>query len=168
MANFARAAATTARLWFGASLRTATGAGLAGDRGGDANLRGFAAERFVQRYFHSVAQIGSALAARATAASRAHTENAFKDVGKGGAEIGAKSVPTPHAAMFECGMAKSVVGSALVAIFEDVVRLIDFLKAVLAILVALIAVWVVLHGELAERSLELNLSAGAGNAENLV
>jgi hypothetical protein len=65
-------------------------------------------------------------------------------------------------------MTEPVIGSALVAILQDVIRLIDFLKAVLTVLVAWIAVRVVLHRELAERSLELNLGGGAGNAENFI
>src|SRR5690242_14548507 len=70
--------------------------------------------------------------------------------------------------MFECSVAEPVISGALVAILQDVVCLIDFLKAVLTVLVARIAVRVMLHGELAERRLELNLGAAAGNAENFV
>ncbi len=91
-----------------------------------------------------------------------------KDVGKGRAEVGAKPVPAAHAAMLKCSMTESVIGGALVAILQNVVRLVDFLEAVLAILIARITVRVMLHGELAERGLELDLCTGAGNAENFV
>ena len=70
--------------------------------------------------------------------------------------------------MFECSVTEPVIGGALVAILEDVVRLVDFLEAVLAILVTRIPVRVMLHGEFAERRLELDLGRGAGNAENFV
>ena len=64
--------------------------------------------------------------------------------------------------MFECSMTEPVIGGALVAILEDVVRLVDFLEAVLAILVTRITVRVMLHGELAERRLELDLGSRCG------
>jgi hypothetical protein len=61
-----------------------------------------------------------------------------------------------------------VIGGALVAILENIVRLVDFLETVLAILVTRIPVRVMLHGEFAERRLELGLGRGAGHAENFV
>ena len=71
----------------------------------------------------------------------------------------AKSAPKPvaaaAAAMLEGGMAETVIGGALVAVLQDVVGLVEFLELVLAVLVARIAVRVMLHGELAERDLEL-------------
>ena len=70
--------------------------------------------------------------------------------------------------MLECSVAEPVIGGALVAILEDVVRLVDFLETVLALLVARITVRVMLHREFAERCLELDLGGGAGNAENFV
>ena len=70
--------------------------------------------------------------------------------------------------MLEGGVTKPVVGGAFVAILENVVCLVDFLETVLAFLVTRIAVRVMLHCELAERRLELDLGGGAGNAENFV
>src|SRR5262249_34390109 len=135
--------------------------------GGDANLRRFAAECLIECNFHVVAQVRSALAPRAAAACGTHAEYAFEDVGKSRAEIGTKSVAA-HATMLECSVAESVVGRALVAVLEDVIGLVDFLETVLTVLVARIAVRMVLHGELAERCLELDLSGGAAHAENFV
>ena len=63
-------------------------------------------------------------------------------------------------ALLEGGMAEAVIGGALLAVLQDVVGLVDFLEAVLAVLVAGIAVGVILHGELAERGLELGLARG--------
>ena len=54
-------------------------------------------------------------------------------------------------------MAEAVIGGALLAVLQDVVGLVDFLELVLAVFVARIAIGMVLHGELAERGLELDL-----------
>ena len=81
------------------------------------------------------------------------------------AKVEPKSAPNPctaHAAMLKCSMTEPVIGGALVAILEDVVRLVDFLEAVLAVLVTRITVRVMLHGELAERRLELDLGSRCG------
>jgi hypothetical protein len=66
------------------------------------------------------------------------------------------------------GVAETVIGGALVAVLENVIRLVHFLEAVLAVLVVGIAVRVVLHGELAERRLELALIGGPRHAEHFV
>ena len=73
-----------------------------------------------------------------------------------------------HAALLESGMAEAVIGGALIAVLEDVVGLVEFFELVLAVGVARIAVRVMLHGELAERGLELDLGAGARDAQDLV
>src|SRR5579862_821638 len=70
--------------------------------------------------------------------------------------------------MFERGMAKAIIGGALVAVLEYVVSLVEFLEFMDAVLIARIAIGMVLHGELAERSLELDLGAGAGDAQDFV
>ena len=64
--------------------------------------------------------------------------------------------------MFECSVAEPVIGGTLVTILEDVVRLVDFLETVLAILVTRIPIRVMLHGEFAERCLELDLGRRCG------
>ncbi len=70
--------------------------------------------------------------------------------------------------MLERGMAKPIIGGALVAVLEHVVGLVEFLEFVDAVLIARIVIGVVLHGELAERGLELDLGAGAGDAQHFV
>src|SRR5262249_53576235 len=75
---------------------------------------------------------------------------------------------TSHTAMLERCVAKPVIGGSFVAILENVVSLVDFLEAVLAILVARVAVRMVLHSKLAERRLELDLSAGASHPKNFI
>src|SRR6185503_18959485 len=81
--------------------------------------------------------------------------------------IGAEAVPT-GTAMFEGGVAETVVGSALVAVLEDVIGLVDFLELMLAVLVARIAIRMMLHRELAEGCLEVDLGAGPLNAQDFV
>ena len=132
-------------------------------------MRCLAGKGLVEADFHVVAQVGAALTASTAAARGSHAENAFKNIGKGRAEIGAEAMrPAAHAAMLEGRVAETVIGGALVAVLEHVIRLVDFLEAVLAVLVARIAIRVMLHGKLAERCLEFNLSAGAGYAQDLV
>jgi hypothetical protein len=65
-------------------------------------------------------------------------------------------------------VAETVIGGALVAVLEHVIGLVDFLELVLAFVVARIAIRVVLHGELAVRGLELDLGAGARDAQDFV
>jgi hypothetical protein len=65
-------------------------------------------------------------------------------------------------------MAEPVIGGALVAVLQDVIGLVEFLEAVLAIFIARIAIRVVLHRELAECRLELALVGGPRNAEHFV
>src|SRR5262249_60932657 len=72
MPYLAGAAAGRAGLRLGAGLGARAGAGLAGHGGRDADLRGLAAERFLERDLHVVAQIRAALApAAATPAAAA-------------------------------------------------------------------------------------------------
>ena len=73
-----------------------------------------------------------------------------------------------HAALLEGGVAEAVIGGALVAVLQDVIGLVDFLEAVLAFLVAGIAVGMMLHGELAERGLQLGVARGARDAQDFV
>ena len=134
-------------------------------------MRGLAGEGLFKRDFHIVAQIRAALAALAAAAApaAAHAEQVFEDVGEGRREIGAETVRSPaHAAVLEGGVTEAVIGRALVAVLEDVVGLVELLEFVLAVAVARIAVRVMLHGELAERSLELDLGDGTRDAQDLV
>ena len=57
--------------------------------------------------------------------------------------------------VLEGGVAEAVVGGALVWVLEDLVGLVDLLEAMLAVLVAGIAIGMPLHGQLAERGLQL-------------
>src|SRR6185437_1817973 len=169
MAHPAYAPAGGAGFRLGAGLGARAGAGFACDRSRDANLRGFAFVRFFERDLHVVAKIGAALAARGAAGAAArHAEDAFEDVCECGAEIGAEAVAATHAAMFKSGVTEAVISGTLVAVLEDVVGLVDFLEAVLAVLIARIAVGVMLHRELAERCLQLDFRAGAFDAQDLV
>ena len=149
-----------------AGLGAGAGAGFAGDRRRQPHLRGLAGEGLLEADLHVVAQVGAALAAVAAAAAAAHAEDALEQVGEGGAEIGAEAVAA--AALLERGVAEAVIGGALVGVLEDLVGLVDFLEPVLAVLVAGIAVRMPLHGELAERGLELAVVDGALDLQDLV
>src|SRR4051812_10108252 len=170
MADAAGAAAVRASLGFGACLGAGAGAIFAGDRGRDAHLRGLAGKSLFEADLHVVAQIGPALARRAAAAataSAAHAEEIVENVGEGGGEIGTEA-GTGAAALLERGVAVAVVGGALVRIFEDLVSLVDLLKAVLAILVAGIAVRMPFHGRLAESGFQVAVDGRAFDLEDFV
>src|SRR5262249_20345177 len=65
-------------------------------------------------------------------------------------------------------MAETVVGGALLRVFEDVVGLVDFLELMLAILVPEIAVGMDLHRELAKGGLPFRLDRPACHAQHFV
>src|SRR3984957_5890383 len=146
MPDFAEAAAARTGLRLGARLCAGTGARLADDRRRNSDLRRLAGKRFLQRDFHVVAQIRAALASRAAAATAAHAEQIVENIREGGGEIGAKTVRRAHAvALLERGMAKTVIGRALVGILEDLVGLVDFLEPVFGFGITRVAVRMVLH-----------------------
>ena len=156
-----------AELRLAAGLGAGPGAGFAGDRGRDAHLRGFAGIGLVELDLHVVAQIGAALAT-GTATRAAHAKNALEQVGEGGAEIGPETASAPTQALLEGGMAEAVIGSTLVRVFQNLIGLVDFLEAGFARFVVGVAVGMPLHGELAERALELAVIGGAIDFKDLV
>ena len=86
-------------------------------------------------------------------------------------KVEAKSAPKPcaaAAALLESGVAEAVIGGALVAVLEHFIGFVDFVEFVLAFAVARIAVRMMLHRQLAECGLELDLGAGARDAQNFV
>src|SRR5512146_2210996 len=60
-------------------------------------------------------------------------------------------------ALFERGMAKAVIGGALVAVLQDLVGFVDLLEADLARRIARILVRVPFHRQLAEGGLEFGI-----------
>src|SRR6516225_7979191 len=148
-------------LRLGAGLGTGAGTGFAGHRGWNADLRCLAVEGFLERNLHVVTQIGAALAAARAPAPGRHAENAFKQIGKGGAEIGAESSGAATHPMLEGGMAKAVVSSALVRILQNFIGLVDLLEPNFGRLVAGIAIRMELHRTLAKGGLDLAIAGRA-------
>ena len=168
MADLALAAAGRAGLRLGAGLGAAARAGLAGDRGRDADLGVLAAIGLFEAELHVVAQVGAALAAGAAAAApggAAHAEEIVEDVGESRGEVGAEAVA---AALLEGGMAEAVIGRALVAVFENLIGLGDFLEADLAVGIAGVLVGMELHRKLAIGALEIGVGRAAFDAQHLV
>ncbi len=67
-----------------------------------------------------------------------------------------KSVPKPRrAAMLEGRVTETVVGGAALAVLQNVIGFVDFLEAVLAILIARIFIGMPFHRELAKGGLDL-------------
>src|SRR5260221_2678672 len=149
-------------------------AGLAGHRAGHAH-RGFGAGiGLLQRDLEIEAQVLAAHVGPAAAtALPPGAEHLLEDVAEHRAEIealaalGAARAAGPHTA-FEGRRAVAVVGRALVGIFQDVVGVIDALEPLLGVLVIPIAVRMMLHGELAERLLEVVSACRPADSEQLV
>ncbi|MGY4328674.1 hypothetical protein ACVWWG_003091 [Bradyrhizobium sp. LB7.2] len=123
---------------------------------------------YLERDFHVVAQVGAALAAAAaTAALSGHAEQIFENVGEGGGESRAETGGAA-AALLEGGMTVTVIGCALVLIFQDLVGLVDFLELDFAGVVPGIAVGVKLHRQLAERRFQDGIVGTAFDFEGFV
>ncbi len=75
---------------------------------------------------------------------------------------------TAQAAVLEGGVAKTVVGRTLVWVFEDLIGLVEFLEAMLSILVAGIAVRMPLHRLPAKRRLDVAVAGSAFDRKRLV
>ena len=119
---------------------------------------------------HVVAEIGAALAAAgavAAAPAAAHevAEDVVEDVRHRGGEVVGEA---RTAAVLEGGMAEAVIGGALLRIAQALVGLVDFLELDLGGLVAVVAVGMELHGELAEGRLQHLLVAASRDAEDFV
>src|SRR5579862_472585 len=155
-AYFSRARAGGAVLRFRSGLGAAAGTGLARNGARDADLGVLAAVRFLERDLHVLAEIAAAILPP-TAPSAAHdlAEEIVEHVGEGGREIEAEAVGAATAAVFESGVAEAVVGRALLAVLEDVVRLIDFLETDFAGRIAGVAVGVKFLGKLSVGALDL-------------
>ena len=152
------------------ALAPRAGAGLAGDAGRHADLRGLAGEGFGERDLHVVAQVGAALAARALAAAAAPAahelaEQVVEDVRHRGGEVGPEAGPAAPVAAVEGGVAELVVGRALLRVLQGLVGLVELLELVLGGLVAGVAVGMAVLGEPAEGRLEVLLARPPGKPE---
>ena len=74
----------------------------------------------------------------------------------------------PAAAVLERGVAHPVIGRPLLRVRQDRIGLVDVLEPRLGVRAVGIAVGVVLHGELAERRLQLFVGRAALHAKNVV
>src|SRR5712691_7011056 len=130
-------------------------AGVAMDKGGDANRRLLAAKSVLQRNLEVVAQVAAAAWSTLGPAAGAHrAEHLFEDIGKAAGEP-AGEITRAATAIFERGVAEPVVGGPLLVVLQDIVGFADVLELVLGRFVAGIAVRVVLHRELAVGPLQL-------------
>src|SRR5215472_275763 len=168
MASLAVAAAGWAGLGLGASFGAGSRAGLAGDRGWNADLGGLAPERLFERDLHVVAQIGAALAPGAAAAAPGHAEQVVENISECRGKIGPEPGTAGPRPLLEGGVSIAVVGAALVGVLENVIGLVDFLEMLLTVLIAGIAIGMELHGELTERGFDLRVARAARYAQHIV
>src|SRR5262245_27208414 len=163
------AAAARTGLRPGAGLRARARAGLAGDRGRDAHLRGLAGIGLFQADLHVVAQVGAALApAAAPAPAAAHAEEIVENVGEGRGHVAEAAAGARPGTVLERGVTEAVIGRALVGVLEHFIGFVDFLEAGLGALVAGVAVGMPFHRQLAERGFQLAIGRRAFDLEDFV
>src|SRR6185295_5112254 len=104
----------------------------------------------------------------AAAALAGHAEQVFENIGEGRGKARAEAGTAAASALLERGMAKAVIGGALLAVFQDLIGFVDFLEPDLARGVAGILVRMPLHCELAEGSFQLAIVGGALDFQGLV
>src|SRR5712691_8412714 len=94
-------------------------AGIAMDKGGDANRRLLAAKGVFERDFEVVAQVAAAAGTALRAAAAAHrAEHLFEDIGKAAGEA-AGEITRAATAVFERGMAEPIIGGPFLVVFQD-------------------------------------------------
>ena len=141
----------------------------------DANLRVFASCRFTQCNFHRITQVAAPINLPATAALTAAAltiehiaKNIAKSFGKSAKAFSAGSAAATHVRIY-AGMAILVVCSTLWCIGKHLVSLFRFLEFFFSYLaVALIAVRVVLHRQLAVSFFDVLIAGVFGNAQRVV
>src|SRR5580704_5758903 len=170
----AAAVAGRALLRLGTGLGAAAVADLAGHRAWHAH-RGFGAGiGLFQGDLEIEAQILAAhVGASAAAALAAGAEHLLEDVAEHRTEIEAltleRAARTARSrSALEGGRSVAVVGRALLRILQDIVGMIDVLELLLGGLIPRIAIRMVLHGEFAERLLEVVGACRSADSEQLV
>src|SRR5690606_38270018 len=133
----------------GTRFRAAAVAGLAGDRGGNADAHAGAAYRLFQAEVEGVAEVGAALNVAAAA---------------GAAVVRAAGAPLHVHAI----VAELVVGRPLLRVRQHVVSLVRLLEALFRLRVARVAVRVVLHRHPPVGLLQLLLGSIAGHTQLFV
>jgi hypothetical protein len=164
-------------LALGAGLGAAAVAGLAAVPARDADLRLLAGRRLLQRDLHRVAEVVAAVdlllaAARAPAAAEDVAEDVAEGLGEAAEPLrSGAAAPAGHVGV-DAGMAELVVGGPLLGVGEHLVGLLGLLEFLLRLLgrrvLALVAVRVVLHGQLAVGLLDVFLGRVLRHAQDVV
>ena len=167
------AAAGAAGFGLGAGFGTAAVAGVAGVPAGDANFGRFALGRLFQRDFHGVRQVVApvhlppAPATSATLATEHIAKNIAKSFGKAAKPF--RAWATAHVRV-HARVAVLVVGRAFLAVGEHFVGLFDLFELLFRLFgfVPLVAVRVVLHGQLAVGLFNFVVRGGFGYTQDFV
>jgi hypothetical protein len=124
--------------------------------------------RLLEGDFEVVAQIGTAIDIRTTAATATPAEDLVERCRRKASE----KPPAPAAPMPACGIDTGVtvlvVGRTLLRVGEDLVGFLDFLEVLLGLGIVRIAVRMVLHRQLAVGLLDFFIGCVAIDAENVV
>src|SRR6185312_12662281 len=173
-ADAAAAVAGRALVRLGTGFGARAVAGLARDRARHAHRGLGAAVGLLQRDLEIEAQVlaahvGASAGPRPAAAA---IEHLLEDVAEHRAEVEALGIeaarPAGAVAALEGGGAVAVVGRALVGILQDVVGVIEFLELLLGVLIAIVAIRMMLHGELAKGLLDVVGARRPTDAQHLV
>ena len=153
------------------AFRASAFAGFAGNTCCEPDIFLGTRKGFFQRNLYLCAQICTSARRRAltTPAAAEAAEHFLKNILEPAATEGtAAAATTARPALFKGSMAEAVIGRALFGILQHIISLIQFLELGFGFRIALIAIRVPLHRELAVGFLEVILARIARDAENLV
>ncbi len=151
----------------GAGLGARALADLAGDRRRDDDLDLRAGVGLLEADLEIVAKVLAARRAAPAAAAEHLAEHVSEHLGEDVARV-LEAGPAAAAHPVHSGVAEAIVGGPLLRVAQHRIGFVELLEPGLGLGVARVAIGVVLHGELAEGGLQLDLRAGPGNPEEFV
>ena len=165
--NLARTVAQFAAAAACPRLGARAGAGVTGGRDFDLDLRIFSVKRFFQTDLHIVPQICPATRTSATAGGGAATESASEDRFEDVADI-VEILRAAAPALLERGVTITIVGRALLRVFQNLVRRAAGLEAVFRVVIARIAIGMILHRHFAIGGFDRRPVGIASDAEDFI
>ena len=124
------------------------------------NLSGRPSNGFLKRDLEGIAQIRPALRALSTSAATATAKNIAEHIAENIREAAALKSATPHGRIHS-GMPELIIGTALLAIGQDLVSLSRLLELGICVRIIRIAIRVILHGNAAISLFDVRLGSGS-------
>ena len=151
----------------GAGLRARSVARLAARRDIDLNFARHARKGILELDLHVIAEVGAARgAALLASAAERRAEDRFENIADV-AEIGTIAAAETAVAI-DAGLAETIIGGALLRVFQAVIGFADRLEARFAVVAPRILVGVIFHRELAVARLQRGIVGGALDFQQFV